>query len=190
MAKKLESTFPNMVIVLSAISIVAAFALGFTYTQTKDAIAKMQEKKQIDAIKEVVAEFDNDPSKEKYTVPGLDGVEFYPAKKGGQLVGTAVKTFTDKGYGGRIDIMIGFNEKMDFFNYVILEHKETPGLGTKLKENKFKDQFKGKNPDTFKLQVKKDGGDVDAITAATISSRAFLDAAQKAVDGIKKGGAK
>jgi len=188
MAKKLESTFLNMVLVLSIISIVAAFALGFTYTKTKGTIEDMQKQKKVTAIKKVVPEFNNDPSSEKYTVEGLAGLEFYPAKKDGVLVGTAVQTFTEKGYGGRIDIMVGFNEKMDFVDYVILSAKETPGLGTKLADSKFKSQFPGKNPATFNLKVKKDGGDVDAITAATISSRAFLDAANKAVEGLKKGG--
>ena len=188
MAKKLESTFLNMVLVLTVISIVAAAALGFTYTKTKTQIAEMQKQKKVTAIKNVVPEFNNDPSSEKYTVEGLAGLEFYPAKKDGVLVGTAVQTFTEKGYAGRIDVMVGFNDKMDFVDYVILNAKETPGLGTKLSDNKFKSQFPGKNPATFNLKVKKDGGDVDAITAATISSRAFLDAVNKAVEGLKKGG--
>ena len=188
MAKKLESTFPNIVLVLTVISIVAAAALGFTYTKTKTQIAEMQKQKKISAIEKVVPKFNNNPDSEKYTVKELAGLEFYPAKMDGVLVGTAVQTFTEKGYAGRIDIMVGFNDKMDFVDYVILNAKETPGLGTKLSDNKFKSQFPGKNPATFNLKVKKDGGDVDAITAATISSRAFLDAVNKAVEGLKKGG--
>jgi electron transport complex protein RnfG len=70
----------------------------------------------------------------------------------------------------------------------VLEHKETPGLGTKMTDPSFKDQFNGKNPDSFQLKVKKDGGKVDAITAATISSRAFCDAVGKAHKTLKKGG--
>lgn len=190
MAKKLESTFLNMVLVLTVISIVAAFALGFTYTKTKGKIEEMKKQKKITAITQVVPEFNNNPDGEKYTVEGLDELEFYPAKKDGVLVGTAVQTFTDKGYAGRIDVMVGFNEKMDLVDYVILSAKETPGLGSKLSDSKFKNQFPGKNPATFNLKVKKDGGDVDAITAATTSSRAFLDAVNKAVEGLKKGGQK
>ncbi|MGB4293017.1 MAG: FMN-binding protein [Bacteroidales bacterium] len=70
----------------------------------------------------------------------------------------------------------------------MLEQKETPGLGTKMTEPFFKDQFNGKNPANFKLKVKKDGGEVDAITAATITSRAFCDALERAYNTLKKGG--
>ncbi len=69
-----------------------------------------------------------------------------------------------------------------------LDHKETPGLGTKMTEPEFKEQFTGKNPAEFTLKVKKDGGPVDAITAATISSRAFCDAVQRAYNTLQKGG--
>ncbi len=68
----------------------------------------------------------------------------------------------------------------------VLEQKETPGLGTKIKDPKFKDQFLKKNPASWKMLVKKDGGEVDAISAATISSRAFCDAVQKAYDSFMK----
>ncbi|MGI6394944.1 MAG: RnfABCDGE type electron transport complex subunit G [bacterium] len=188
MAKKLESTFLNMVLVLTIISVIAAAALGFTFTKTDSKIKEMQAQKKTSAIKKVVPHFDNNPDSEKYSVEGIEGLEFYPAKKGGTLVGTAVETFSDNGYAGRIDVMIGFNDKLDIIDYVILNHNETPGLGARLSDNKFKSQFPGKNPKSFKLVVKKDGGEVDAITAATISSRAFLDAVNKAVEGLKKGG--
>ena len=76
--------------------------------------------------------------------------------------------------------MIGFDAKGVIQKINVLEHSETPGLGTKMEEPKFKDQFLGKSPETFRLRVKKDGGDVDGITAATISSRAFSDAVERA----------
>ena len=75
-------------------------------------------------------------------------------------------------------------------NTSILEHKDTPGLGTKMAVPKFKEQVNGKDLQTFKLSVRKDGGEIDAITAATISSRAFCDAIQKAYDAYQKGGKK
>jgi electron transport complex protein RnfG len=75
-------------------------------------------------------------------------------------------------------------------NITVLEHKETPGLGTKMAEPKFKDQFNGKNPADYDLKVIKDGGPVDAITAATISSRAFCDAVQRAYNTLQKGNLK
>ena len=185
--KKLESTFVNMLVVLTVISLVSAFALGFTYTKTKPVADKVKQQKLEDAIKAVVPPFDT--LGEKYTVEGFDRLELFPAKKGEEIVGVAVKTVSDKGFSGDVWIMVGFNAEGKIVNTSILEHKETPGLGSKMSGN-FKDQVMDKDPENFKLQVKKDGGDVDAITAATISSRAFCDAVQKAYDAFQKGGAK
>jgi electron transport complex protein RnfG len=71
---------------------------------------------------------------------------------------------------------------------VVTQHKETPGLGTKMSDPSFKDQFIDQNPESFNLLVTKDGGDVDAITAATISSRAFCDAVERAYKTYTKEG--
>ena len=82
--------------------------------------------------------------------------------------------------------MIGFKPSGEIENIAVLEQKETPGLGTKMTETKFLQQFNGVNISTFQLKVKKDGGDVDALTGATISSRAFCDATQMAYDAFIK----
>jgi electron transport complex protein RnfG len=189
MAGKKESTFINMVLVLFIVTLVASAALGGLYELTKEPIAAAKLAKKLKAIKEVVPEFDNNPSEEMYSVemPTGDLLEFYPAKKGDELVGTAVKTYTANGFSGYIWIMVGFKPDGSINNYSVLEHKETPGLGTKM-EPWFKttDPAKascsiiGKNPGSNNLTVSKDGGEVDAITAATISSRAFLEAVQTA----------
>jgi electron transport complex protein RnfG len=68
----------------------------------------------------------------------------------------------------------------------VLEQKETPGLGTKMKGDKFLRQFRGKDPSSFNLKPKKDGGDVDALTGATITTRAFGEATQLAYDEFMK----
>lgn len=187
--KKLPSTFPNMVIVLTLIALVSALALGFTYSGTKKAIAMVEVKRTLKALGEVLPEFNNSPDKEKYTLAGKDykQLEFYPAKKDGQPVGTAVKTFSDSGFNERIWLMVGFDKDNKINRIAVLKHKETPGLGTKMKKARFKNQFNGKDPVRFKLKVKKDGGDVDGISAATISSRAFCEAAQKAYDALLQG---
>jgi len=176
-----------MIMSLTFISLAMAAALGFVYTSTKGPIEQANQKKVVDAIAKVVPAFDNDPVKEQYALfADGDSVYFFPAKKGGVLVGTAVKTFTQKGFSGRINIMVGLLPDGTINKTEVLEQKETPGLGTLMKEPKFKDQFDGKNPVDFKLMVKKDGGDVDAITAATISSRAYCDALQRAIDLYKQ----
>lgn len=185
MGKKLESNFRNMVLVLFVVTFVASAAVGVVNTLTADKIAQAQQDKQVEAIRQVVAPFDNDPLTEADTVGTPDGGElvFFPATKNGEPVGTAVKTYSNNGFSGFISIMVGFNPDGSIYNYSVLEHKETPGLGSKMGEwfvKGAKGDITGKTPGTAGLQVSKDGGDVDAITAATISSRAFLDAINRA----------
>jgi electron transport complex protein RnfG len=179
---KLESTFKNMLMSLLFISIGMSAALGFVYSLTKEPIEKANKMKEVQAITDVLPEFDNDPT---VNIKSVEGLDYYTATKGEEVVGYAVKSFTDKGFSGHFTMMVGFKPDGTIHNITVLDHKETPGLGTKMKEPKFKDQFPGKNPESFKLKVKKDGGPVDAITAATISSRAFCDGVQRAYDGYK-----
>ena len=187
MAKK-ESTFLNMVLTLFFVTFIASAAVAYVYEITKEPIARALLAKKVSAIKEVVPEFDNNPIDDKYSkeVDGGD-LSFYPAKKEGILVGTAVETFTSKGFAGKIKLMVGLLPNRTIYDIAVIEHKETPGLGDKMVKSKseFNTQFKEKDPATFKLIVKKDGGEVDAITAATISSRAYCDAVQRAYDNIK-----
>lgn len=189
MAKK-KSSFFNMVSTLFLVTAVAAFALGAVYNATLEPIAKAKKEKLEKAIKEVVPEFDNDIANDKKSImeTDKDSVVFYYARKGDELVGTAVETYTKDGFSGKFRIMVGFLPDGSIYNTAVLEHKETPGLGDKMdvKKSKFPVQFKEKNPGTWKLKVKKDGGEVDAITAATISSRAFCDAVQRAYDNYIK----
>ncbi len=182
MAKKLESTLPNMVLSLTIISLVMSAALSLVYLKTKGPIEKAAVKKEKDAIAQVVPAFDNNPAD---SAQNVNGVFIYTVKKQGNVVGYAIKTYTDQGFSGHIEIMAGFLPDGSIYNSLVLEHKETPGLGSKMLESKFKDQFIGKNPSTFQLKVKKDGGEVDAITAATISSRAYCDALQRAYNSFQ-----
>jgi len=185
MAKK-ESSFFNMVSTLVVVTMVSAVVLGSAYALTKEPIRLKELEKKNNAISAVVPGFDNTPSEEEYKL-GIDGdtLRFYPAKKDGVLIGTAVETFTTKGFGGTIKLMVGFKPDGTITDIEVLQHSETPGLGDKMdkKKSNFSLQFDGKNPATFKLAVKKDHGDVDAITASTISSRAFCDAVDRAYKG-------
>ena len=186
MAKR-ESTFGNMVLSLTLIATIFALCLGLIHELTAGPISQAQMAKKTAAISEVVPPFDNDPNAEMYTKTTPEGdynLEIYPAKKDGEIVGYAVNTLTMKGFNGEIDVMVGFKPNGDIYKVYVLNHSETPGLGAKITTPEFKDQFDGKNPSSFKLTVKKDGGDIDAITAATISSRAFADAIQRAYDTI------
>jgi electron transport complex protein RnfG len=180
MGSKKESTFASMVLTLLIVTMIAALALGGVYELTKEPIALAKKRKQEKAIKMVLPEFDQLKSVKVPSYDGGDSLLFTYARKDGKLVGIAVNSFSDEGFSGRVEIMIGFLPDGTIHNTAVMAHKETPGLGTKMADPSFKDQFMGKNPKTFKLKVTKDGGNVDAITAATISSRAFTDAVDRA----------
>lgn len=202
------STLKNLVLTLVVITLLSAGGLGGMSILTKDDIVKTKKEKILSALKEVLPEFDNDPSKER-TEQDVDGgkLVMYTAKKGGEVVGVAVESFSPKGFGGRIAVMVGFDKEGKVSGYSVLEHAETPGLGDRmvywfkppvapvksLIERVFGFEIKapekssniyGVCPSTG-LSVSKDGGSVDAITAATISSRAFLDAVNRAYAGFK-----
>lgn len=186
-----------MVLTLFAITLVASTAVGLVYQVTKAPIAAADAAKLTAALSEVLPSFDNSPSETK-KVEMVDGgeISIYTASEGGSTVGYAVETFTNAGYGGAIKLMVGLLPDGKINKIAVLSHAETPGLGNKIEPSKsnFSLQFEGKDPQSFKLAVKKDGGDVDAITASTISSRAYLDAVQRAYNTVfantnKEGGA-
>ncbi len=187
---KTESTLKNMVLSLTLVALGASACLGFIYEITKGPIATTALNKKLDAIKQVVPDFNNNPDAEMFRLPTGEGdsLDVYPAKNDSVLIGYAVNTYTNNGFGGNITIMAGFKTDGTIINITVLTHKETPGLGNKMTEPEFKDQFMNKNPKEFSLVVDKDGGPVDAITAATISSRAFCDAVQRAYNTLQKGG--
>ena len=191
MAKK-ESSFKNMLITLFVITLLAALALGGIYNITKEPIALAKKAKAEAAIKAVIPEFDTLEVFKVALEDGTDSLIFNKGYKDGLLVGTAIETFSKNGYDPTpVRLMVGFSATGEIINTAVVEQKETPGLGSKMTTDKFKNQFNGKTPGQFILKVKKDGGSVDAITAATISSRAYCDALQKAHSTyLKDGGSK
>lgn len=184
----IKSSFVNLLLTLSIVTLVAGLSMGYVYQWTKEPIAQAQMAKQLKAIESVVQGYDNNPVLEKYKVVtpnGKDSLEFFPAKKEGELIGMAIKAKSGKGYSGDIWIMVGFNLTGEIQNIFVIEHKETPGLGSKMTSPSFVNQFLKKNPGQWNMKVKKDGGQVDAITGATISSRAYAEAVQLAFDTFK-----
>ncbi len=193
MAKK-ESTFTSMVLTLFLVTLGASAALGYVYQLTKPDIDKAESAKKSLAIQRVVPEFDNVPGDEFFKVPAEsagDTLIFYVAKNGADTVGFAIESFSKNAFGGLLRLLVGLNPDGTINNIAVLEHKETPGLGTKMTQEKFASQFPGKNPEEFNLKVTKDGGQIDAITASTITSRAYCEAVQRAFEAYKtnlKGG--
>ena len=183
-----------MVFTLFLVTFIASSALALVYEITKGPIGEAKRLKKMNAIGEVVPDFDNDPGADLATLGvGKDTLYFYHARMGDDLTGIAVESYTYGGFSGLIRIMVGFLPDGSIYDISVLEHAETPGLGDKMIKSKSFDkasglswssQFQGMNPQSFLLKVKQDDGDVDAITAATITSRAFCDAVQRAYDGF------
>ena len=172
-----------MLVALLVIAAVSGGVLGLVYGVTKDAIAEVDAKKNEAAIQAVLpleGEITYKADTLKYNYEGVDLT--FPCNlaydANGVFQGVAIKT-SEGGFGGKIDMMVGFLANGTIKGTSVLSHAETPGLGANM-TGKFKDQFVDKNPADFRLIVTKDGGDVDAITAATITSRAFSKAVDKA----------
>jgi electron transport complex protein RnfG len=184
---KLESSLKNMVMSLAIISFGASAILGGVYVLTKKPIEDAAELKKTNAIKEVLPQNNNmkigkaveitlDSYSEKFIV--------YPAFENDKLIAAAVETFDNNGYGGQIKSMVGFDAEGNIVNYAILAMSETPGLGEKVtswfKTKRNNQDIRGKKPSEESFKVSKDGGEIDAITASTITSRAFLSSVKTA----------
>jgi electron transport complex protein RnfG len=188
MANK-ESTFLNMVLTLFLVTLGAAAALGFVYEKTKDAIGIAEANKLKLAIKRVVPESNNNPAEDFFKLESGslgDTLNVYVAKMDDDTVGFAIETYSTKAFSGYLKLLVGLQPDGTIYNIAVLEHKETPGLGSKMlkSQSKWSEQFNGKNPSEFMLKVIKDGGQVDAITASTITSRAYCDAVQRAYNAL------
>lgn len=200
--KRPQSTLVNMVLSLGCITIIAGAVLGAVYAVTKGPIARQDAQRQVDAIRQVTPQFDNDPTADKWEYTAQDGTSctVYPAYSGGTLAGAAVMSLSQNGFAGEVSVMAGFNADGTIRDYQVLQQGETPGLGSKM-QTWFRDTTAhrsviSKNPATEPLYVTKDkNGTVDGITAATISSRAFLEAMRDAFEAYtqyqqQKGGLK
>lgn len=179
MAKKAESTLVNMLISLTAIALVASLALAMVNNATKGPIEEVNKKKIAEAVSKVL------PAYESYTIDTVtvetpkgsaQMVRYTAVDKDGQLVGKAMESWDDNGFGGRLSAMVGFDAEGTITGYEILGSSETPGLGAKADQwfqKEGKGNVMGMRPGETELKVKKDGGEVDAITGSTITSRAF-----------------
>ena len=184
-----------MLLVLTGVTAISVALLAYVNKLTKGPIAEANAKTLNEALKQVLPEFTNNPVGESDTIfsekDGKKVVDFivYPAKKGEEWVGSAVESKA-MGFGGELKVLVGFDAEGKIYNYSLLAHAETPGLGSKaadwFKEGN-KGSIKGMSPGEGELKVSKDGGQVDAITASTITSRAFLNAVNKAYEAYKTG---
>ena len=181
----MKSTLLNMTAVLFGITLVASAGVGVVNLITEEPIAQAKAAATTAALNEVLPAFD-ETTQQALTIDDLP-IAAYTAAANGAVVGYAVETMTKNGFGGAIRMMVGFTPAGEVYNVNVLEQSETPGLGTKMTDegNPLIKSFQGKNPGEMQLAVRKDGGDVDALTAATISSRAYVDALARAYEAYK-----
>lgn len=192
--KKLESSITNMVLVLVGVALITGGILAYVNHITEAPIKLQAEKTLADGIKAVMGGVqlsvaENDTIKQ--TIKGKEAVFVIhkTVDSNKQDLGVAVES-TTSGFGGDLKVLVGFDKDGNILGYTILQHAETPGLGAKADKWFQKDgkgSIIGKNPNKDNLTVKKDGGDVDAITASTITSRAFLLAVTQAYNAYKSG---
>lgn len=179
-----------MILSLTGFSIVAGGLLGWVNAATAEPIAQANAKALSDAIAVVIPGFDNNPAEEAETVE-VEGTTYkiYPATQEGKPIGAAVEASAN-GFGGTLTVLVGFDTEGNIIDYSLLSHAETPGLGSKASDwfkKGAKGDITGKNPGTQSLTVSKDGGEIDAITASTITSRAFLQAVNNAWSAYMNG---
>ena len=191
MVKKLESSLLNMVLVLTGVAVVMGGILAYVNHLTEGPIAQQKEKALADGIKSVMGVDDITVSKTdtvRQNVGGKDLTFILYQTQDAQKkdLGAAVESTTG-GFGGNLKVLVGFDPDGKILGYTLLEHAETPGLGAKADkwfQKGEKGDIIGKNP-IEPLTVSKDGGQVDAITASTITSRAFLLAVNNAYNAYK-----
>lgn len=172
-------------LILFAITLIAGALLGLTYEVTKEPIAQAQAVKQENALQKV---FNNASFNEMDALTNQDNYPYidksFEAVVEGNVAGYAFKMVTPEGYGGNIEFVVGLSTEGQVTGIDIIKHAETPGLGAKAAEADFKDQFLGMPTST--LEVVKTGAveetDIEAISAATITSKAVTNAVNQAID--------
>ena len=175
----IQSSLKNMVLSLGVICLVGSGLLAGVYVLTKDPIEAAAEAKTNNAIRQVLPEFDGVPEQKTIETDGRT-ISYYVASNAGEVIGYAV-TASASGFSDPVSLMVGITADGIIYSTSVLSQSETPGLGAKCTEPAFADQFKNLNPAATKLAVKKDGGDIDAITASTITSRAYVAAVNNAL---------
>lgn len=175
-----KSSFRNMTVCLMAICFVCSALLAGVQALTKAPIEAANAAKTINAVSAVLPQCDEVSEKLSINVADAE-YAYYEARMGGELVGYAIESATT-GFGGTLKLMVGYTTEGLVYGTSALSHAETPGLGAKCTEAKFADQFRQLDPSAAILKVKKDGGSIDAITASTITSRAYTFAVENAVN--------
>jgi len=179
--RKPENPVLSIIIVVTAV-VISVFLLSYVNALTKPKIEKHEKQKLLDSLKKVCPMGDLS-FKEKTLSWNGSNWDYYVGKdNSGRFQCAAIITESNQGYGGEIKLLLGVDSTGTIRGVEVLEHHETPGLGARITEESFRKQFIGKNLENTNFTVKKDGGDIQQLTSATISSRAFCGAVKKALE--------
>lgn len=183
----MKSSLKNMVLVLFCIALVCSAAVGLVYKVTLDPITKAEQLKVTQSIAAVLPAFEQ-TSEDVITIDGKEFKVFTATNAAGEVVGYAFEAYTMNGFSGEIRLMVGFDVEGTISGVEVLKQAETPGLGANLAkpDNVVRKSIEGKKAADLNLKVRKDGGDVDALTAATISSRAYTEVVAAAHEAYKQ----
>lgn len=170
------------VITITLITVTAAVMLALSHNATKDKIAYQERQEVLTALKSVLPFHNNEPDKD---VIINNGIKVFVGKKDNEITGYAVNVIETSGYGGAISVLTGVDVKGAVTGVAIIYHSETPGLGDKIMDKSFLNSFTGKRVED-RIAVKKDGGDIEQFSGATISPRAVAKAAQNSLEAVNK----
>jgi Na+-translocating ferredoxin:NAD+ oxidoreductase subunit G len=170
-------------VVLTVICLAAGLLLAWVNHLTAQPIEETERRVKMAAIRKVLPPFDNEPDQNIFAAEwNKERWTFYVGRKTNTYAGAAFETRSKKGYGGSITLIAGVNAEGALQAIEILQQKETPGLGAKIQDKAFTSQFRGKSIARTRWALKQDQGDIDSITAATISSRAVVEAVKTGLD--------
>lgn len=176
----------RMIVVLSVIGTASGLTLASLKQATRERIEEqVLTHVQGPALDAVLPAHDNNPiiDRRRLTLPGASQVTIYPALQGGRLQGLAIEGH-GPGYGGSVGVMVAFDPARDQVAAIgVTTHSETPGLGTRVFQPAVTDRYRGHGLD--RLDLKPGGGDIDAVSGATYSSRALVAAVRQAAEAYR-----
>ncbi len=179
----------KIVAVLVIIAMASAVLLAYVNNVTRGPIAMNKKAETQRAVKMVLRKLGNITFNEAPEALQVDGsrVRYFQAySSGGDTIGFAFIVKAPNGFSSDFDLIVGVDGSGKVLDTYVLDHKETPGLGDNMRKEVFKKQFRGRTLQNTNWKVKKDGGDIDALTAATITSRAFTHGVLRALLAQKK----
>lgn len=169
----------KLMAVLTCVCMISGFCLSGVNKITMAARAEQDRQEALKAVNLVLPDHDNEPSED---IVEIEGAKFFLSRSGGQINGIAFEVSSDKGYSGVIRSYVGVDLDGTVIGVNVIKQTETPGLGTKITEPDFLAQYAGKNLGNANWTVKKEGGDFDQITGATISPKALTSSIKEGLE--------